>query len=141
MDQPLVNDISYNRFLEREKLMGSRCRQCRARFIPPRPLCIDCHAADMEWVEISGRGQLAAFTCISIVPPAMEARGFGQHQPYISGVVELDGGGRVDARIVGLDPQRPEDMLVGMRLKATFLHESAGEEKHTRLAFAPDQPT
>jgi len=141
MDQPPVNDISYNRFLEQEKLMGSRCRQCNARFVPPRPLCVDCHAADMEWVEITGNGKLAAFTCISIVPPAMEARGFGRHQPYISGVVELDGGGRVDARIVGLDPRCPENILVGMRLKTTFLHEFAGEEKYTSLAFAPDQST
>lgn len=141
MDPPAVNDISYNRFLEQEKLMGSRCRHCRARFVPPRPLCVDCHKADMEWVEMTGSGQLAAFTCISIVPPAMEARGFGRHRPYISGVVELDDGGRVDARIVGLDPKCPEDILVGMRLKATFLHESAGGENHTSLAFTPEQST
>ena len=139
MDLPPVNDISYNRFLKEEKLMGSRCRRCNARFVPPRPLCTGCHLADMEWFEATGSGHLAAFTSINIVPPKMEAFGFGRSNPYVSGVVELEGGGRVDARIVGVDARQPETIRVGMRLKATFLHETAEGISHTSLAFTPDE--
>ena len=141
MDQPPVNDISYNRFLEQDKLMGSSCQSCGARFVPPRPLCIDCHSTEMKWVEISGEAYLAAFTCISIAPPAMEARGFGRHNPYVSGVVELNGGGRVDARIIGVDANNPENIMVGMKLKPVFLHEEEGERIRTSLAYQPvDRP-
>jgi uncharacterized OB-fold protein len=137
MDQPPVNDISFKHFLEKDKLMGSRCRNCGTRFVPPRPLCIDCNGREMEWVDIEGAGRLAAFTCISIAPPAMAARGFGRNNPYISGVVELRGGGRVDARIVGVDPLKPENIKVGMPLSATFLREKDGDKVRTSLAFQP----
>ena len=139
MDQPPVNDISFNRFLEQNRLMGSRCRNCDARYIPPRPLCVECHESDLEWIEVSGRGRLSAFTCISIAPPAMEARGFGRQNPYVSGVVELDGGGRVDARIIGVDASKPETISVGMPLKATFLHEKDDDGIYTSLAFEPEK--
>lgn len=137
MDQPPVNDISYNQFLGQDKLMGSRCRNCGSRFVPPRPLCIDCHGAAMEWVEMAGDGRLAAFTCISIVPPKMTQRGFGRNNPYISGVVELKGGGRVDARIIGIDASKPENIQIGMSVRVTFLHEKEGENTAISLAFQP----
>lgn len=137
MGQPRVNDISYRRFLEAEKLMGARCRRCGCRFVPPRPLCAECRAMDMEWFEAAGEGRLAAFTVISVVPPAMEARGFGRHNPYVSGVVALDAGGRVDARIIGVDVQHPESIQIGMRVRVAFLHERADGRRSTSLAFAP----
>jgi uncharacterized OB-fold protein len=137
MDKTPVNDISYNRFLEQEKLMGTQCQSCGARYVPPRPLCIGCHGSVMEWVEESGNGRLAAFTIISIAPPSMEARGFGRQNPYVSGVVELNGGGRVDARIIGVDTGKPESIRIGMKVMATFLHEKEGNETRTSLAFQP----
>jgi len=127
------NDISYSRFLEENRLMGSHCRQCGRRYVPPRAICIECFSRDMQWVEFAGQGQLAAFTCIRVAPPAMEALGYGRHRPYVSGVVALDEGGRVDARIDGVDADHPEQIQVGMRLKVTYLRE--GEQ--TVLAFEP----
>lgn len=131
-DRPF-NDISYNRFIEEKKLMGSRCRQCDARYVPPRAVCVQCFGRDMAWVEFQGQGRLEAFTCIHVVPPAMEALGYGRQHPYLSGVVALDEGGRVDARIEGVDTEHPEKIQVGLRLKATYLKEG----NHTVLAFEP----
>ena len=50
-------------------------------------MCQACHSRDVEWYQFSGRGQLSAFTCISVVPNAMGEKGFGRNNPYCSGIV------------------------------------------------------
>ena len=92
----------------------------------------------MEWVERKGKGKLAAFTCITIAPPFMIEQGYNRKNPYCSGVVDLEEGGRVDARIEGVDAGKPEDIKVGMPLKVKYLHRGEGEKKETYLAFEPE---
>jgi uncharacterized OB-fold protein len=135
MPDARFNDVSYQRFLDQDKLMGCCCRSCGARYVPPRPLCTRCYGTDLEWVEHSGRGRLAAFTCIRVVPPPMQAWGFDRQHPYCSGVVELEDGGRVVALIDGVDPTRPERIQVGMPLTATYRHRTEGETTQSMLAF------
>ena len=137
MEEKPFSDITYAQYLKEEKLMGSRCKECDARYVPPRPLCVKCFRSDMDWMEMKGIGRLAAFTCITIAPPFMIAQGYNRNNPYISGVVELEEGGRVDARIEGMDPNRPDKIKVGMPLKATYLHTEVGGKKETYLAFEP----
>lgn len=137
MTEPRFNDVSYLRFLGEERLMGCRCRTCGARSVPPRPLCTACYGSDLEWVAYSGRGRLAAFTCIRVVPPPMQRWGYGRQKPYCSGVVELDEGGRVVALIDDVDPTQPDRITVGMPLSAKYLHLGEGEAAETMLAFAP----
>jgi hypothetical protein len=137
MEQKPFSDIYYNQFLNEEKLMGSRCKECGALFAPPRFICIKCYSSDMEWVEMTGKGKLAAFTCISVGPPFMIGEGYDRKHPYCSGVVELDEGVRVVARIEEVDASKPETIKVGMPLSAKFLHRGEGENLKTYLAFEP----
>jgi uncharacterized OB-fold protein len=67
----------------------------------------------------------------------MMAQGYDRRNPYISGVVELDGGGRVDARIEGVDPMKPESIRIGMPMRATFIRRKNAEVPETYLAFEP----
>ena len=131
------NDIYYERFLSEEKLMGSRCQKCGALFVPPRSICIKCHGTEMEWVGMKGKGKLAAFTCIAIGPPFMIKEGYDRQHPYVSGVVELEEGVRVVARIEGVDGSKPETITIGTPLKVEFLHRGEGENLTTFLAFRP----
>ena len=131
------SDISYEQFLNEEKLMGSRCKGCGTLFVPPRSLCVKCYSSDMEWVAMKGKGRLAAFTCITVAPPFMIAQGYDRKNPYVSGVVELEEGVKVDARIEGVDSNRPDDIKVGMPLSVRFLHQGKGENLNTYLAFEP----
>ncbi len=137
MEERTFSDISYEQYLNEEKLMGSRCKECGALFVPPRSICVKCYSSDMEWVEMKGEARLAAFTCISVGPPFMIAEGYDRKHPYCSGVVELEEGARVDARIEGVDANKPEDIEVGMRLKVKFLHRGEGDNLETYLAFLP----
>ena len=137
MGEKPFSDISYNEYLKEEKLMGCKCKQCGAAFVPPRPLCVQCYSPDMEWVEMKGKGKLAAFTCITIPPPLMMAEGYDRKRPYCSGIVELEEGGRVTARIEGVDARKPEEIKIGLPLRVTFIHRGEGADAKTYLAFEP----
>ena len=138
MEQRSFGDGAYERFLEEEKLMGSRCTGCQTLYVPPRPICVNCHDAEMEWVELAGKGKLAAFTCISVGPPSMMAQGYNRKNPYCSGVVALEEGTRVDARIEGVDTRNPETIKVGTPMKVKYLHMGEGVDATTYLAFEPE---
>ena len=135
MENRAFSDVSYKQFLNEDKLMGCKCKGCGALYLPPRPICIECYSSDMEWVEMKGKGNLAAFTAIYVGPPSMVAEGFNRKNPYCVGVVEFEEGVKIDARIEGLDTKNPETIKVGMPLTAKFLHRTEGENMKTFLAF------
>jgi hypothetical protein len=139
MEERPFSDLSFQQYLNENKLMGSRCRRCGSLSAPPRPICIHCHATQLEWVSMSGKGKLAAFSCIAIGPPSMIAEGYDRNNPYCVGVVELDEGVRVDARIEGVNGREPQTIRMGMPLQVVFLRRVEGEETETCLAFEPVQ--
>lgn len=136
MTEKLFTPISFQQFLNEKRLMGSQCRKCQTLYLPPRPLCIKCGDSQMEWKEIKGKGKLAAFTVIVVVPAKMAAQGYGRDNPYCTGIVELEEGPRISARIIGADPRRGE-IRVGMPLSVDFIETGEGEDKKTVLAFRP----
>jgi hypothetical protein len=137
METRPINDVSYEAYLEEEKLMGSKCNGCGARFIPPRPICTECHKQEMDWDQVEGKGKLVSFTCIAVGPPSMKAEGFDRKNPYCLGVVELADGLRVVARIQGVDTRNPESIRIGTPLCAKVLHRGEGEQSRAVLAFEP----
>ena len=137
MEERPFNDISYEQFLNEERLMGSRCKKCGALSVPPRSICIKCYSSQMDWVEMRGEGKLAAFTCISVGPPFMIVEGYDRKRPYVSGVVALEEGTRAVARIEGVDGSKPETIKIGAPLQVEFLHRGEGDNLTTFLAFKP----
>ena len=137
MEERLFNDISYERFLNEDKLMGSRCRKCGSLSVPPRSICVKCYQSEMEWVAIKGKGKLVAFTSIAIGPPFMIREGYDRKRPYVSGVIELEEGVKVVARIEGVDASKPETIRIGTPLQMEFLHRGEGADATTFLAFRP----
>ena len=135
MEIRAFSDVSYKQFLNEDKLMGCKCKGCGTLYLPPRPLCIECYSSDMEWVEMKGKGKLVAFTAISVGPPYMVAEGFDRKNPYCVGVVELEGGVKIDARIEGVDTKNPETIKVGISLTVKFLHRGEGEKMKTFIVF------
>ncbi len=116
-DQPRAfTAASFNAYLKEGKLMGVRCRACGHLSAQPRPLCSACHGRDVEWQQLSGRGILSTFTCISVAPAALVKKGMGRNNPYCAGIVTLEEGPRVSARILGVDARRPESIETGTAL-------------------------
>lgn len=137
MEERPISDISYRKFLAEEKLMGSKCGKCGKLYVPPRHFCYECGSSQMEWHEMKGEGELAAYTCIYVCPAFMAEEGYGRKNPYCTGVVALSEGLRVVARIEGVDASKPESIKIGMPLKVTFLHRGEGDKAKTYLAFKP----
>ena len=107
------NGASFYEYLKEGKLMGIRCRNCTHLSAQPRPICPVCHSREVEWHQFSGRGELSTFTCISIVPVALGEQGYGRNNPYCSGVVTLEEGPRISARLLGVDASNPQTIQTG----------------------------
>ncbi len=128
---------AYQTYLNEGRLMGSRNRATGEVFAPPRPLDPATHGADMEWVELSGRGTLAAFTSVYIGTSAMIAAGYDRTKPYVAGIVQLEEGPRISAQIVGVDGAQPDIAWIGRPLRAVFIERGEGEKRRAYLGFEP----
>ncbi len=121
--------------LAQKRVIGSRCKKCGRRFLPPRMWCPNCQQNNLEACEFSGRGKLAAFTVVYVAPTAMLAAGYDRKNPYCVGVVELEEGERIPAQILGVDVHHPETIQIGTPLKAVFVERGEGEGKKVFLGF------
>lgn len=139
MSELAFNSASFYTFLNEHKLMGTRCKQNGCVYLPPRALCPDTFSADMEWVEMSGRGKLAAFSIIYVAPSAMIEEGYDRKNPYCAGVVELEEGPKISAQILDVDLQHPETIKIGEQLEVAYVERGKDDHRQTYLAFRPVQ--
>ena len=65
----------------------------------------------------------------------MMQEGCGRDNPYCTGLVELEEGVIISARILGVDAQNPETIKIGTPLSIEFVHKEEGESRVTFLAF------
>jgi uncharacterized OB-fold protein len=126
---------SFDQYISEHQLMVAQCVQCEAMYAPPRAICPKCHSDQMKWVAASGKGVLAAFTVIYTGPTFMVEQGYDRKRPYISGIVALEEGTSISARISDIDPQNPENIKIGTPLTVDFIEFGEGDSKKTYLAF------
>jgi uncharacterized OB-fold protein len=65
----------------------------------------------------------------------MIEQGFDRDNPYLTGIVELEEGPKISARLIGFDASQPDQAKIGSPLSVTFLEYGEGDEKKTALAF------
>lgn len=126
---------SFNQYLAEHKLMASHCPACDAVYLPPRAVCPTCHSEELAWVELSGKGNVAAFTAINIAPTMMIEEGYGRDKPYCTGIVEVDEGAKISARLLGFDPAAPSIEMIGTPVTVDFVETGEGDGARTYLAF------
>jgi len=126
---------AYAKFLSEKKLKGSKCKKCGHLSVPPKPICPKCQGNEMELVEMKGKGKLAAYTVITVGAPLMLEEGFDREHPYCSGVVELEEGVKVTARILGMDTTKPDQIKIGTPVTVEYVEAMHGGENKTFLAF------
>ncbi|MHA1580816.1 MAG: Zn-ribbon domain-containing OB-fold protein [Candidatus Freyarchaeota archaeon] len=130
---PEASVKSFYDFLKERKIMGTKCKKCGEIYLPPRPLCPKCVDSELEWVELEGRGKLAAFTSISVAPTHMLEAGHTRDNPYVFGLIELDSGPTVSALILGVDAKKPENIEIGTRMTVEFVE----RDDRVLLGFKP----
>jgi len=126
---------SFNQYLKEKKLVGVQCNKCKSLFTPPRAICPNCRSDQMSWVEFSGKGKLAAFTAVYIGLTFMNDLGFDRKYPYLTGIVELDEGVRISARLLGFESNDPASVKIGTPMHVEFLEIGEGDAKRMQLAF------
>jgi len=102
-----VND--FIDYLEKGKVMASKCKDCGLVFFPPRADCYQCLTSNMEWVEVSGTGKLVSYSKLEFAPI-----GFGDDLPYAIALLDY-GEYKVFGRIADGVPE--EEIAVGMEMK------------------------
>ena len=128
---------NYLEFIASKKLMGSKCKDCGELYVPVRKLCTKCNSTNLEWVEMSGKGKLAAFTCITVGTPYFIEKGYDRKKPYCFSVIKLDEGPMVSAQLVGVDETKPETIKIGTPLTVKFLETEIKGESKIDLGFEP----
>jgi uncharacterized OB-fold protein len=98
-------------YLEKGKVMGTRCQDCGLVFFPPRADCHQCLAGNIEWFEVSGTGKLVTYSKLQFAPV-----GFEEDLPYCIAVLDY-GDYKVFGRISG--DVAEGDIKVGMELITT----------------------
>src|SRR5258706_14057270 len=78
-------------------LVAQRCTHCGATFFDRRNACAGCGLRQFETVPLQNTGMLRSYTIVHRAAPNVPA-------PYVSAVVELDGGGGIKANLVDVDP-------------------------------------
>lgn len=104
------------------QLVVQRCVACGHHQLYPRPFCLDCDARALEWTEVSGAGTV--YSCVTVHLPVRD----DVPPPYAVGLVELDEGPRLLARV-------PDDAAIGDRVAARW--QPAGGDARPVLSFAP----
>ena len=95
-------------------LVAQACTSCAALYLDRRNACARCGALEFESRPLAPTGVVRSFSIVHRAAPNVAV-------PYVSSVVELDGGGFVKANIVdaGSDPEKIE---LGMPVRlATFV--------------------
>jgi uncharacterized OB-fold protein len=96
-------------YLEKGQVMGTRCKDCKMAFFPPRADCHHCLASNMEWFEVKGKGKLISYSKLEYAPI-----GFQEDVPYC--IALLDYG---DYKVFGrISSDLPEgEIKVGLKMK------------------------
>ena len=81
-------------FLTEGKVKGTVCKQCGAKYFPPRADCAACLSKDMDWFDMPLKGKLETFTTAMYAP-----FGFEGDPPYTMGVVDFGDGLKLFARL------------------------------------------
>ena len=95
-----------------KKLFLQYCRKSGQYQFYPRPVSIFSGTRDLEWREVSGRGQVFSWTVAHIARPP-----FAGHTPYLVATVTLDEGINVIANLINCPLDR---VAIGLRVRPAW---------------------
>ena len=94
-------------------LEGQRCKGCKAVFLGVRDVCASCGARNqVEHIVPGDTGGLC-------VDPITYRACAGNETPFISAVVDLEGGGTVKGNLIGIDAD-PKKIKMGMPVEVVY---------------------
>lgn len=93
-------------------LEGCVCTQCQTTFLAPRLACGKCGARELTTKRLSNAGTLYAYSIVHRSFPGVAV-------PYVSAIVDLDGGGSVKGNLINVEPE-PTKLPYGMPVEVVY---------------------
>ena len=94
-------------------LEGHKCSECESIFLKTRKACSKCFSRKkMEVLKLSNTGKVYSFSIVHRSFPGIEV-------PYISTIVDLDGGGTVKGNLINCTPD-PKNIKFDMPVELIF---------------------
>ncbi|MCY3410111.1 MAG: Zn-ribbon domain-containing OB-fold protein [Candidatus Heimdallarchaeota archaeon] len=102
--------------LKKGKIIGARCDDCDRTVVPPRMFCEECFAPMVEYVKLPDTGIVNTFSIAYIKTDASRV-----DKPQLPAVIDIDGTTISPSGFLHLlDEVKPEDIKVGMKVKAVW---------------------
>lgn len=109
-------------------LVAHECQKCKALFFDRRNACARCSSLDFAPRDLATTGVVRSFSIVHQAAPNVPV-------PYVSSVVDLDGGGSVKANILNTDPD-PDHVKLGMKVRLTTFVAGTDDDGTEAVAFA-----
>ena len=94
-------------------LEGHKCGDCNSIFLGERQVCSNCTArGKIEPIKLSNKGKLYSYSITFRSFPGIDV-------PYISAIVDLEGGGTVKGNLIDCEPD-PEKIEFDMPVEVVF---------------------
>ena len=94
-------------------LSGLKCDKCGAIYIDQRTSCSSCFSKNqLNQTKLSNTGTLYSYSIVHRSFPGIDV-------PYISVIVDMDGGGTVKGNLINIEPI-PENLSFDMKLQLVF---------------------
>ena len=94
-------------------LEGHKCGECNSIFLGEREVCSNCTArGKIKPVKLSNKGKLYSYSITFRSFPGIDV-------PYISAIVDLDGGGTIKGNLIDCEPD-PEKIEFDMPVEVVF---------------------
>jgi uncharacterized OB-fold protein len=108
-------------------LSAHECEACGALYFDRRVACGKCGGRSFSRRRLNDDGTVRAFTIVHRAAP-------GVPTPYVSAVVDLDGGGVVKANVVDVDAS-PDAVSLGMPVRLTTFVAGTDDDGTEAVAF------
>lgn len=109
-----ISMVEYLKLGDDPHLVANVCDSCGVTYFDRRNACAACGARKFTGSRLANTGSVRTFTIVYRAARGVPA-------PYVSAVVDLDGGGRVKSNIINVEP-KPENVALGMRVRlATYV--------------------
>jgi len=94
-------------------LEGYKCGACGAVYLGARAACAKCGARDqIAATRLSNDGALYVYSIVHRSFPGIDV-------PYVSAIVDLDGGGTLKGNLIGVEPD-PAKIKMGMPVRVVY---------------------
>ena len=115
-------------------LSGLKCKGCNSIFLEDRSSCGKCFARDcFVELKLANTGKLYSYSIVHRSFPGVDV-------PYVSAIVDLDGGGTVKGNLVDVDLD-PQNISFDMKVKIIFKDALGRKDKdgnsYISFFFAP----